>query len=112
MRPVDPLCSSCVPEPRRQKALPGDRGVDLFGSARKATTEASQLVSMCWFATLASAPQPRFFECLRMCWFLGISIPKQAGKRCVENLARSVEKEEKIGVVLIISAFFWNGYPK
>jgi hypothetical protein len=30
----------------------------------------------------------------------------------VENLARSVEKEEKIAVVDIISALLWNAYPK
>ncbi len=48
----------------------------------------------------------------RLCWLLGISVPKQAVKSFVENLARYVDKEEKIGVALIISAFLWNGYPK
>jgi hypothetical protein len=33
MRSLDHHFSSCVPEPRCQQALPGDRGVDFFGSA-------------------------------------------------------------------------------
>jgi hypothetical protein len=30
----------------------------------------------------------------------------------MEHLARDVEKEEKIGVVVINNTFLWNGYLK
>jgi len=41
-----------------------------------------------------------------LCWLLGRSVPKQAGKESCENLAHDVDKEEKSGVVVIINAFF------
>src|SRR5947209_19060756 len=112
MRPLDPFFSSCVPEPRCQQALPEDRGADLFGSARKATTEASQSESMCCFASLACAPQHRFFECRRMCWFPGISIPKQAGKKLYGEPCPCCGEGGKDRMVVIIRALFWNGYSK
>ena len=43
--------------------------------------------------------------------YLGYPCQNKQGKSGVENLARDVDKYEKIGVVVIISAFFWNGYP-
>jgi len=44
--------------------------------------------------------------------YLGYLFQNKQGKRYVENLARDVDKKEKIGVVVIINAFFWNRYPK
>jgi hypothetical protein len=41
--------------------------------------------------------------------YLGYPFQNKQGKNCVENLARDVDKEETIGVVVISSAFFWNG---
>ena len=43
---------------------------------------------------------------------LGYPFQNKQGKSFVENLARDVEKEEKIAVVEIISTLVWNGYPK
>jgi hypothetical protein len=43
---------------------------------------------------------------------VGYPFQNKQGKSCVENLARDLDKEEKIGVVVIISAFLWNGYSK
>jgi len=43
---------------------------------------------------------------------VGYPFQNKQVKSCVENLARDVDKEEKIGVVVIISAFLWNGYSK
>jgi len=43
---------------------------------------------------------------------VGYPSQNKQGKCCVENLARDVDKEEKIGVVVIISTLFWNGYSK
>jgi hypothetical protein len=44
--------------------------------------------------------------------YFGYPFQNKQGKSCVENLARDVDKEEKIGVVVIIDAFLWNRYPK
>ena len=44
--------------------------------------------------------------------YLGYPFQNKQGKSFVENLARSVDKEAKIAVVDIISAYLWNGYPK
>ena len=44
--------------------------------------------------------------------YVGYPLQNKQGKSCVENLARDVDKEEKIGVVVIISAFLRNGYSK
>ena len=44
--------------------------------------------------------------------YVGYPFQNKQGKSCVENLARDLDKEEKIGVVVIISAFLWNGYSK
>jgi len=43
---------------------------------------------------------------------LGDPFQNKQGKNCAENLAREVDKEEKIGVVVIISALLWNRSPK
>jgi hypothetical protein len=42
MRPLDPLVSSYLPEPRCQQVLPVDSGFDPFDSVGEPTLEASQ----------------------------------------------------------------------
>ena len=44
--------------------------------------------------------------------YVGYPFQNKQVKSCVENLAPDVDKEEKIGVVVMISAFLWNGYSK
>ncbi len=44
--------------------------------------------------------------------YLGYPFQNKQRKSCLENLACDVDKEEKSGVVVIISAFVWNRYPK
>ena len=41
--------------------------------------------------------------------YLGYPFQNKQGKSCVENLVHYVDKEEKIGVVVIITSLFWNG---
>jgi len=41
-----------------------------------------------------------------------MSVRKEQGKSCVENLVRDVDKEEKIGGVVIITSLLQNRYPK
>jgi len=44
--------------------------------------------------------------------YLGYPFQNKQGKSVVENLARDVDKVEKIGVVVIISAPLWSRSPK
>jgi hypothetical protein len=44
--------------------------------------------------------------------YFGYPFQNKQRKSCVENLALDVDKEEKSGVVVIISVILWNGYPK
>jgi hypothetical protein len=47
-----------------------------------------------------------------LCWLHGIAVPKKQVTSCMENLIRNVDKEAKIGVVVIIGPLLWNSYPK
>ena len=44
--------------------------------------------------------------------YLGYPFQNEQGESCVEHLACDVDKEEKIGVVVIISPLLENRYPK
>ena len=60
----------------------------------------NQAVLAMW---LSRSRKKREKDELKVYWLLGISVPKQAGKELWENPTRDVEKEEKIGVVVILS---------
>ena len=44
--------------------------------------------------------------------YVGYPFQNKRRKCCVVNLARDVDKEEKIGAVVITRAFLWNSSPK
>ncbi len=44
--------------------------------------------------------------------YLDYPFEYKQGKSCMEHLAHDVEKEKKMGVMVIISVFLLNGYSK